>query len=173
MEKKIIIGSKNPAKVNGVKQAALTYWPNIKTLGENAPSKVSKMPMSKNEIRFGAKSRANYIISNFDCWLAVGNEGGAALVDGNWYLFGTTYATDGYNHSWGGELQIRLPDIMVQGLSAGEIELGIVIDKLTNRHNVKQQEGAIGLITDMRLTRSQVFKMSAQQALAYWFYQEK
>lgn len=173
VSKKIIIGSKNPAKVNGVKEAAIAYWPDIEVIGSDAPSRVSKMPMSKNEIRFGAKSRAVYLRKNFDCWLAVGNEGGAAFVDGNWYLFGTTFVTDGVNSSWGGELQIRLPDVMVEGLIDGEIELGTVIDGLTNRKDVKKQEGAIGLITDMNLTRSQVFKMSAQQALAFWYFKEK
>lgn len=173
MRRKVIIGSKNPAKVGGVREAVNAYWADMDVFGENAPSRVSKMPMSKSEIRFGAKSRAEYIINNFDCWLGVGNEGGAALVDGNWYLFGTTYITDGKNSSWGGELQIQLPEIMVDGLADGEVELGTVIDKMTNRTNVKQQEGAIGLITNMRLTRSQVFKMSALQALAIWFFKDE
>ncbi|MFV2016702.1 MAG: DUF84 family protein, partial [Candidatus Heimdallarchaeota archaeon] len=156
----------------GVREAVNEYWSKVDVLGEEVPSLVSTMPMSKNEIRFGAKSRAKYVIKNFDCWLGIGNEGGAALVDGSWYLFGTTFITDGSNSSWGGELQIRLPDVMVEGLVDGEIELGTVIDSLTKRKDVKKQEGAIGLITEMRLTRSQVFKISALQALAYWYYKE-
>jgi inosine/xanthosine triphosphatase len=173
MERKVIIGSTNPAKVDGVRKAALTYWPNVDVIGRDAQSRVPKMPMSKNEIRFGAKSRAEYIIENYDSWLAVGNEGGAAFIEGNWYLFGTTYVTDGSSSSWGGELQIRLPNNMVEGLSNGSIELGTVIDNLTNRKDVKKQEGAIGLLTDMRLTRSEVFQMSAMQALAYWYFRSK
>ncbi|MHA2099625.1 MAG: DUF84 family protein [Candidatus Kariarchaeaceae archaeon] len=173
MERTIIIGSKNPAKVDGVRKAALSYWPNIDAIGREAQSNVSKMPMSKNEIRFGARARADYIIENYDSWLAVGNEGGAAFIEGNWYLFGTTYVTDGTNSSWGGELQIRLPNNMVHGLSNGTIELGTVIDNLTNRKDVKKQEGAIGLLTDMRLTRSEVFQMSAMQAFAYWYFSDK
>ncbi len=171
--RKIIVGSKNPAKVNAVKDAALKYWNDVEVFGNDVPSRVSAMPMSKQEIRFGAKSRAEYGAKNYDCWLSVGNEGGAALIDGNWYLFGTTYITDGVNSSWGGELQMRLPNEMIAGLDKGKIELGTVIDKMTNRKDVKKQEGAIGLLTQMRLTRSEVFKMGAMQALAYWYFSEE
>ncbi|OLS23374.1 MAG: Non-canonical purine NTP phosphatase [Candidatus Heimdallarchaeota archaeon LC_2] len=170
MKRLIIVGSTNPAKVNAVREAAMAYWENIEVIGHSVPSRVSSMPMSKQEIRFGAKSRAEYLSKNYESWLSVGNEGGAALIAGDWYLFGSTYVSDGKNSSWGGELQMRLPDEMIAGLNEGKIELGTVIDKMTNRKDVKKQEGAIGLLTQMKLTRSQVFKMSAMQALAYWYF---
>jgi len=178
----IVVGSKNPVKVNAVQIAANSYWKNFELVSINAPSNISNMPLSKEETRIGAKNRAlaaldwmknqkdNLPVNKDDqnLVLAVGNEGGITSIDGIWYLFGTTLVTDGKIESWGGETLVRLPSIMVDELQGGQVELGEVIDKITGETNTKQKGGAIAILTNNVILREELFSFHTKMALSPW-----
>ena len=75
---KIIVGSKNPVKIEAVKQAFEAYFPKceIVAIGEKVPSNVSDQPSTQIETYTGALNRAKYCKENYGADYFVGLEGG-------------------------------------------------------------------------------------------------
>jgi non-canonical (house-cleaning) NTP pyrophosphatase len=61
--------------------------------------------------------------------------------------------------------QQRLPSVIYQALKSGE-ELGDVMDRLFNTDNVKQKQGAIGLLTNGLATRESIYRQAIILAMA-------
>lgn len=168
MERIIGVASNNPVKVSAVTKAAQVYWDDCQIVSFSIFSGVSDMPMSKTETRIGAKNRAIKIQKELECWLGVGNEGGACWVEGDLYLFSTTYVTDGKTGSYGGETLMKLPEAIAKALGNGERELGSIMDEITGTQNVKQKEGAVGYLSQNKITRTDIFELSTKMAFAHW-----
>ena len=126
------------------------------------------MPFSKQETRLGAINRAQHSRCTIDTGLGIGMEGGVIQQANNAYLFGTTFITDGDLGVYGGETLIPFPQTIFNELQDGTIELGNVMDELTNQVNTKQKHGAVGYLTNDILTRFDVFYNSVVMALAAW-----
>lgn len=166
--KKIVVGSKNPVKINAVARAAKKFWSNVNVIGIDCKSNISSMPLSKQEVRFGAKNRALKAsqLSNAD--LGCGLEGGVITIENIHYLFSSTIISDGTKFIFGGETLIYLPEKIYIRLEKGSKELGQVMDELLGQQNTKQKDGAVGYLTDNRITRTDVFYNSSIMALAAW-----
>lgn len=171
------VGSTNPVKINGTRKAVHRYNSTVQVVAFSAASGISNMPLSKEETRIGAKNRALDTLRQLlveypeEHCIGVGNEGGIAQVDGLWYLFGSTYATDGDLSSYGAETVVRLPDAFVHPILTEGIELGEVMDRYTGDHNTKQKGGAIAILTNNVVLREDLFYTGSVQALAPWFNQ--
>lgn len=169
------MGSKNPAKIRGVVAAAESYWDDFEILSYNAISGVSNMPSSRKEIRIGAKNRAldtlkwlrqKGIESNLS--LAIGNEAGAAKIDGDWYIFSCSVITDGIIESWCGETLFKLPRIMADGIKEGDVELGQFADELLGTENIKQKKGTIAVLTNNRVSREDLISFNIRIGFGPW-----
>lgn len=168
------VGSKNPVKVNAVQYAAEKYFgKDVQVHAYTTPSGVSQMPFSMEEVRIGARTRATnarkqaLLVLNQPV-IGVGNEGGVGMIDGEWYLLGTSFATDGKIHSFGGQTQVRLPKKFIEMMKGGMVELGLVIDQVTGETNTKQKGGAIAILTNQIIQREDLFRFSTLQALSPW-----
>jgi len=168
MTRLIAVGSTNPVKVQAVSLAAQQFWNDVDVISFKTPSGVSDMPMSKVEARRGAKNRAIQARLDTDAWLGVGNEGGTCWMDGDLYLFSSTYVTDGRNGSYGGETLMRLPEFIVKKFGDGNEELGLIMDQITGKDNIKQKEGAVGYLSNNTLTRTDIFRTSTIMAFSNW-----
>jgi inosine/xanthosine triphosphatase len=164
----IVVGSRNPVKVQAVEDAAKEYWSDIRIRGVNVKAGISSMPLSKQETRRGAQIRAESAKKISGAWLGVGNEGGICSIEGYWYLFGTTCVTDGNVLSWGSETLVSLPKMITELIFDRNLELGNVIDLVTGQQNTKQHKGAVALLTDGVIERKHVFKLGASTALVRW-----
>ena len=58
---KVLIGTKNPGKIEGAKKAFEHYFDNVEVIGIKAESNVSDQPVGK-ETYLGAKNRVNNLI---------------------------------------------------------------------------------------------------------------
>ena len=167
----VIVGSKNPVKVNAAKVAFSQYFPQhkIHCIGKHAPSLVADQPMTDEETKLGAINRAQYCQSEHtlntpaDFYIAM--EGG---VD-NFAHGPATFAYMAIIHksqlSIGRSALLPLPAKVYQALEQGE-ELGHVMDKLYNTHNIKQKGGAIGLLTKGLATRESIYTQAIILAIA-------
>ncbi len=162
---KIIVGSTNPVKVSAVQEAVALFGLPASVRGVSVPSGVSPMPLSRQEVRKGAKTRAINALSH-GATLAIGMEGGIAPIEGQYYLTSSVYACTASDGAWGGEILVRLPEDLVSLVLEKGMELGDVIDLQTGLENSKQGGGAVSYLTGGRLTRQQVFRDSCVQALA-------
>ncbi|MCF4173965.1 inosine/xanthosine triphosphatase [Vibrio sp. McD22-P3] len=160
---KVVIASLNPAKINAVKSAFESAFPNQKFTfeGVNVPSGVAEQPMSNDETHLGAKTRvhnAKKTVKDGDFY--VGIEAG---LDGHstfaWMIIETETQT-GESRS----ASLMLPPAVVDQLSPS-VELGDVMDKTFGTDNIKQKGGAIGLLTQHQLTRSSVYHQALILAL--------
>ena len=89
MEKiKAIVGSKNPVKIEAVRNAFSKYFKNIEIIGLNVGSGVSNQPKSDEETIGGAKNRATQCLTkDNEADFGIGIEGGLEYIENNLYAF--------------------------------------------------------------------------------------
>ena len=151
------VGSTNPAKVEAVRRTLARLAPGCVLDTVDAPSGVGDMPLGDEALRAGARARATAALERTDAEMAFGLEGGAILAGERAWLAGHVIALtpDGRlgEASWG---RMLLPPSIVPRLRAGE-ELGDVIDELFGQKESKRQSGAIGLLTEGAVSRTDAF----------------
>jgi inosine/xanthosine triphosphatase len=152
-ENMIALGTTNPAKVRAV-QAVFTTT-EIKAL--SVSSEVSAQPFSDEETVEGAINRARNAKVEANVTIGIGLEGGVVETDRGLLLcnWGALLASDCEPVIAGG-LRIPLPEDFVAPLKSGR-ELGEIIDEYAKKENVRQNEGAIGILTGGYISREQVF----------------
>jgi inosine/xanthosine triphosphatase len=166
------VGSTNPAKVEAVRRTLARLAPACALEALDVPSSVNPMPLSDDELRAGALARARGALERSEAEIAFGLEGGATLDGERSWLTGLVIALarDGRigEAAWG---RMLLPRSVTARLRAGE-ELGDVIDDLFARRESKRQTGAIGLLTDNAVTRTDAFADLVAMACAPFLHPE-
>ena len=151
------VGSTNPAKVDAVRRSLARLSHECALEAVDVPSGVGMMPLGEAETREGALARARAALERTTAEVGFGLEGGA-ILDGDraWLTAHVVAVTrDGRigEAAWG---RMRLPRVAAERLRAGE-ELGDVIDDLFNARESKRQTGAIGLLTEGAVSRTDAF----------------
>jgi len=162
MDWRILVASTNPAKVHAVEQCFQANYPqqHCTVVGLNVPSGVAAQPKSSDETYAGAKNRLTALkqLAPADFYVAI-----EAGLDGD-----MTFAWMLIEHN--GQLgkarsaSLMLPKAALEALAQGQ-ELGDVMDTLFGTQNIKQAGGAIGLLTQNRLSRSSVYQQPLTLAL--------
>ena len=164
-ELKIIVASKNPVKINAVKEGFQSFFPNIHVEGISTESGVADQPMSDKETLEGARNRAVNVkerIHDADFW--VGIEGGVERDEKGLTAFAWIVVFDRNDYGEARTTTFRLPDQVTRLIDQG-YELGTANDKIFREHNSKQNSGAVGLLTANKITRTQLYKQAVQLAL--------
>lgn len=163
---KIIVGSKNPVKVESVKEAFQKYWPEAVVNGIEVKSGVSEQPQSEEETTRGARQRAILALkSDTSADYGVGLEGGVTEVEGKLFECAWVAIVDrNGNEGLAGGLYFELPEKIASEIRKGG-ELGPLMDKFTGQTNVKQGSGAIGIFTKGELDRKTAYVQIVLSAL--------
>ncbi|MDQ0338909.1 inosine/xanthosine triphosphatase [Caldalkalibacillus uzonensis] len=171
-QKVIYVGSENPAKIKAVELAIAhiisvekqhdhagnpAALEGVKVLGRSVPSGVSAQPRSDEETIQGALNRCRVLKKESPGAICIGLEGGVqesshGLLLTNW---GALIDEKGQTYIAGG-LRLPLPAAIADEIRAGQ-ELGTVIDGYARQTNVRQKEGAVGILTQGYIDRSQLF----------------
>lgn len=169
MSKKIIVGSKNPVKVNAVAESFQLVFPEetFEVTGVSAPSGVADQPIGDSETLKGAVNRAKYCKEqepNANYW--VGVEGG---VDHDLNAMSVFAWMSIFEN--GSELEGKaktgtfyLPRIVQQLVNEG-LELGEADDKIFGKRNSKQGSGSVGILTHGLIDRKNYYKEALVLAL--------
>ncbi|MEQ8688562.1 MAG: inosine/xanthosine triphosphatase [Imperialibacter sp.] len=168
MEKTVIIGSRNPVKVQCVKNAFEKSFPRevFSFEGVDAASNVSDQPMTDEETYRGAFNRAtNAKTGRPDAQYWVGIEGGISDADGLMEAFAWIVILSSERTSRARTATFLLPDKVAQLVRQG-IELGVADDQVFGRSNSKQKDGAVGLLTHGQIDRTQYYTHAMTLALA-------
>ncbi|WP_088103863.1 DUF84 family protein [Halalkalibacter urbisdiaboli] len=165
---KLVVGTKNPAKVHAVQEAFIREP--FTVISMDVPSEVSAQPFSDEETMQGAINRAKASIEMIpDAILGLGLEGGVTetslgLMLCNWgalvHRSGQIWVASG--------AKLPLPTEIAKALQHGE-ELGDVMARLTTDKDIRKKEGAVGVLTGGRMTRKNMFSHIVQ--LLYGQYQ--
>ena len=167
MRKKVIIASKNPVKINAVEIGfGKTFSNNDFSFdGKSVPSGVSDQPMSNQETILGATNRANNAKANFpnaDFW--VGIEGGIELVENEMMAFAWIVICSNNQIGRGRTGAFFLPKKITSLIQEG-MELGEADDIVFGDSNSKQKSGAVGLLTNNIIDRTQLYVPAITLAL--------
>lgn len=154
---KILIGTKNPGKIQGAKEAFEKYFENIEIDGIPVNSDVNAQPLNK-EIFQGAQNRVANLKryakeNNMSADFYVASEGGIQnLLCDEWIDFNAVVIEDKNGTvSYGMSQGFPIPDKYIEEIK--ENELGGVMDRLFEGHNLGKGKGGIGLLTHGELSR--------------------
>lgn len=163
---RIAVGSTNPVKKQAAQQVLSALYETVTFVFVAVESGVRAQPWGEVETRTGAINRARAALLATDTDLGIGFESG--VIENEIGLFTCTW-TAVIDHSGrlgiGGGMNIQLPESVAALLRQGD-ELGPAMDKLVGTHNLKEREGALGILTGGLVDRQDSSNISLRLALA-------
>lgn len=164
---KVIVASKNPVKINAVSRGFEMMFPgeDFEVEGVSVSSGVNEQPNGSSEIFQGALNRAENLskIVNADFW--VGIEGGVQEADSEmesfaWVVVKSNNGRLGKGRTGGFFLPPKIAELIKGGKELGEAD-----DIVFGRVNSKQENGAVGILTDNAVDRTKSYADAVMFAL--------
>ena len=157
---KFAVGSENPVKVASVAEAIREIWPGAVAMGVRTSSGVSAQPVSDAEMFEGALNRAKEALAfGADATHGAGIEGGVLDTDEGMWAYAWIVVIDREGCIGRGQTgRFLLPEGVANLIRVEGLELGEADDRFFNRNNSKQQDGAIGILTDGRIDRKELYR---------------
>ena len=158
--KTIVLASTNPVKIEAVRLGFLHMFPDweLEILTVSVPSGVSDQPLSDKETLQGATNRAsNARIKHPKADFWVGIEGGIedlgdSIAASAWVV---VMSSQLLGKARSGAFQ--LPPAVTRLVRDG-MELGDADDIVFNQTNSKQKNGAVGILTENIITRTELYE---------------
>ena len=153
---KILMGTKNPGKIEGAKQAFEKYFDNIEIQGISVESEVSEQPVNK-EILQGAKNRVKnlkkYAKENeIEVDYFIASEAGITDSLGEWIDFNAAVIEDSNGiQSVGISQGFEIPNKYIEDIK--KYSLGPVMDKIFSGNELSKGKGGISFLTKDALSR--------------------
>lgn len=153
---KILMGTKNPGKIQGAKEAFEKYFDNVEIEGIPVNSDVGEQPINE-EILQGAKNRVKNlreysINNNIEADFYVSSEAGITNLLGEWIDINAVVVEDKKGlQSVGTSQGFPIPDKYVQEIK--ETELGKVMDKIFSETELAKGRGGISILTRDEISR--------------------
>lgn len=153
---RLVVASKNPVKVSAVRQSFERVFPGtfFEVTEISVPSGVSDQPMSNDETLLGARTRVENAmreVPNADFWIGI--EGGVENAGTEMQCFAWVVVRNKEMEGKARTGTFLLPPEIATLVRQG-VELGTADDIVFKRANSKQQSGAVGLLTEDRITRT-------------------
>ena len=165
---KILMGTKNPGKIEGAKKAFEEYFDNIEIEGISVSSEVSDQPVNE-EIFKGAKNRVKNLRkyakeNNIDADFYIASEAGITNLLGDWIDINSAVieSREGLQ-SVGTSQGFPIPKKYVDEII--ETELGKVMDKIFSGEKLGNGKGGISFLTKDVITRINLTKDAFIMAL--------
>ncbi len=165
---KILMGTKNPGKIEGAKLAFEKYFDNVEIEGIGVDSDVSNQPLN-NEIFLGAKNRVKNLKkyakeNNIEADFYIASEAGITNLLGDWIDINAAVIEnkDGFQ-TVGCSQGFQIPDRLMPEII--ETELGKVMDRLFCGENLGRGKGGISRLTHDEVTRIELTKNAFVMAL--------
>lgn len=165
---KALIGTKNPGKIEGAKEALSKYFDEVDIVGVSVESGVESQPVD-DDIYVGARNRVDNLIkyakeNKLDIDLFLGIEAGITSLLGKWQNINVAVIKDknGYE-SFGTSAGFPIPLKYVNNIK--EKELGTVFDDIFKKHNLSKGKGGISFLTHGEISRIDMTRQAFIMAL--------
>lgn len=168
---KVIVGSLNPTKIDGVKKAFNQFFDDVIVEGVKVDSGVSNQPFN-NDVVKGAINRA--INSFHDCNFSVGIEAGLFSLKNTitgYIDFQVAAIYNGKRITIGFGPGFEYPPVVVDEVLKGK-EVGDIMDEITGIENLGEKTGAIHYLTKGVISRSELARIAVTMALIPWINRE-
>jgi inosine/xanthosine triphosphatase len=169
---RVIVGSKNPVKVEGVKQAFKQFFDDVSVNSVEVDSGVGNQPFNNDSIK-GAINRALRSFSD-DYDFSVGVEAGLFSVKETvtgFIDFQVSAIYNGERITIGFGPGFEYPPFVVEEVLKGR-EVGDVMDEFTGIKNLGEKTGAIHFLTKGKISRVELTRLSVTAALIPWINRE-
>ena len=153
---KILIGTKNPGKIQGAKEAFEKYFDNAEIEGISVDSEVGNQPFNK-EILQGAKNRVNnlkkYAKENeIEADFYISSEAGITNLLGEWIDINCVVIENSKGFQSVGTSQgFPIPEKYIEEIK--QTELGKVMDKIFSGKDLGKGKGGISYLTKDAVSR--------------------
>ncbi|ELK0758244.1 inosine/xanthosine triphosphatase [Klebsiella oxytoca] len=160
----VVSATTNPAKIQAILQAFNEIFGEGSCHIESVSveSGVPEQPFGSDETRAGARNRvanARLAQPNADFWVAIE----AGIDEGS--TFSWVIIDNGSLRGEARSATLPLPQVILEKVQAGEA-LGPVMSQHTGIDEIGRKEGAIGVFTAGKLTRSSVYHQAVVLALS-------
>ena len=164
--KRIVVGSTNPVKINSTKLAFEAAFPEeeFEVAGVTAESAVRDQPLSDSETFTGALNRASNVRTSSQADYFVGIEGGVQDRGDDLEAFAWTVVLSNGTEGKARTSSFILPHEVSLLVRSG-MELGLADDQVFNQSHSKQKNGAVGLLTNNIIDRTEYYKQAVILAL--------
>ncbi len=158
---KVLVGSKNPVKIEAVKEAFSKYYNSPEVICYDTNSGVPSQPVDIETFE-GARNRTSALReintqNNLNADYFIGIEGGILKIFDKWFALGLMCILNKAGLAgYGTSPMFELPDFVIEKLLTGN-ELGKVMDEITGDENTKQKGGAIGFFTNGIMDRKELY----------------
>ncbi len=146
-------------------------WQTIEYKSQKTSSDVSDMPLSIEEIMLWAKNRVKNLrieIDNADFYVWL--EWWTSKIGDRYFLFWTTYIE---NQDWKGHYgfspMMEIPENITEELYTYRKDLWDVIEEMSDKNNVKSNNGTLWELSDDMIKRAESFTVATQAAIAPFF----
>lgn len=160
----VVCATTNPAKIQSVLLAFTHIFGDDSCEIESVivDSDVPEQPFGNQETKLGAQNRIDHaraLKPDADFWVAIE----AGIDEGS--TFSWVIIENIHQHGEARSATLPLPDIILQNVST-ENTLGMVMSQYSGIDKVGRKEGAIGIFTAGKLTRSTVYYQAVMLALS-------
>jgi inosine/xanthosine triphosphatase len=162
---KVVVASKNPVKLEAVALGFKPFFGECEVEGVETGSGVADQPMTEQETLEGARYRASEAMKKLpgaDFW--VGIEGGVQPMDQRLSTFAWMVVISNANCGEARTATFMLPGKVAKLVEDG-LELGVANDRVFNKTNSKQNNGAAGLLTHNHIDRKELYRQAVILAL--------
>ena len=165
---KILMGTKNPGKIEGAKQAFEKYFENVEIEGFSISSEVPDQPVNE-QILQGAKNRVKNLReyakeNNLEADFYIASEAGITDSLGTWLDFNLALIEDkDGNQSVGVSQGFPVPDKYIDEIKA--TEFGKLMDRLFSGKDLGKAKGGINFLTKDEVTRIDLTRNAFVMAL--------
>lgn len=165
---KVLMGTKNPGKIEGAKQAFEKYFDNVEVEGVPVNSDVGDQPVDK-EILQGAKNRVENLKkyaenNNIEADFYVSSEAGITNLLGEWIDINAVVIEDSKGfQSIGTSQGFPIPNKYIDEIK--KTELGKVMDKIFSGKELGKGKGGISYLTKNVVSRIDLTRNAFVMAL--------
>lgn len=153
---KILMGTKNPGKIEGARQAFEKYFTDIEMEGISVKSEVGDQPINE-EIFQGAKNRVKNLKeyarkNNIEADFFISSEAGITNLLGDWIDINAVVIEDSKGFQSVGTSQgFPIPEKYIKEIK--KTELGKVMDKIFSGSELSKGKGGISILTKDEISR--------------------
>jgi inosine/xanthosine triphosphatase len=169
----IAAGTKNPAKLDGIKRAFSKYYSNIELRPVDASLVAKAQPRGLDEMTAGATARANFALSKAGGEFGVGVEAGIFTI-GHVYFDNQVAAVIDKSGkvSLGHSAGYMLPRGAMEKLFAEGRELERWAEEVSGINEVGDKGGLIQHLTKGKMTRTDLTEQCVVTALIPWLHRD-
>ena len=153
---KVLIGTKNPGKIEGAKKALANYYKDVEVVGIKVSSDVSEQPVGLETFQ-GSMNRVDNLVkyakeNHITADLFMSIESGMTSELGFWAITNIAVIKNSKGEvGIGSSASFPVPSQYVEDIK--NETLGVVMDRIFNESDLRSTTGGIGLLTQDVVTR--------------------